>query len=459
MVKVVNCKVEVIKLALLMLSLALSGCATYSSSFNVIESNLTAQQYDIALQHIEKQSASRTEHVLYLLNKGMVLRMKRDFVGSNIAFEKAKAEMERLYAASVSENTLAFMINDATVSYAGDDYEQVLVHLYMALNYLELNQPDAARVEALQVDTKLREIAEHVPENKFTEDAFSRYLTALIYEDRGEWSDAMISYREAYEAYKKYQRDYSVAIPEMLKFDLLRLTKQQGLKNEWLKYKKEFGIELKHKDENLAEEGELVFVLNNGLVPIKREKSFDALDPINAMLVRIAVPYYESRTSDVIAARITVADKQAKSELVEDIDGIARSSLDSHMPAIIARSIARAVVKTAASKKARQVANNGSNSNNDASMAGVLGAIAVQVAAYATERADTRSWLTLPANVHLARLSLPQGSYNVKIELLGADSEVVDTHELSEIIINKAHKTFITQHWIPSQIPSKRRSP
>jgi hypothetical protein len=441
--------------AMLLGALALSGCATYSSSFSVIEGKLAAKQYDLALQDIEKQSKSKTEQALYQLNKGMVLRMKRDFAGSNQALEAAKAEMERLYAASVSENALSFMINDATVSYAGDDYEQVLVHLYMALNYLELNQPDAARVEALQVDIKLREIGESIPGNKFTEDAFSRYLTGLVYEDRGEWSDAMISYRQAYAAYKKYQQDYSLVMPQMLKYDLLRLAKRQGLSNELSKYKKEFGLEHNPDAANLAGQGELVFVLNNGLVPIKREKSINALDPGSGNLIRIALPYYESRSNNVVSARITVADKQAASELMEDIGAIAKSSLDSRMPAIIARSVARAVVKTAASKKAQQVAINGNNSNNDASMAGLLGAMAVKVAAYATERADTRSWLTLPANIHLARLSLPPGSYSVKVELLGAAAEVVDTREYPGIEIKKTRKTFLTQHWVPAQTHTK----
>lgn len=448
---------RIVRAGLLMLLgvLALSGCATYSSSFSVIESNLAAKQYDVALQGIEKQATSKTEQALYLLNKGMVLRMKRDFAGSNQALEAAKAEMERLYAASVSENALSFLINDATVSYAGDDYEQVLVHLYMALNFLELNQPDAARVEALQVDIKLREIGENIPGSKFTEDAFSRYLTGIVYEDRGEWSDAMISYRQAYEAYKKYQQDYSLPMPQMLKYDLLRLAKRQGLTSELSRYKKEFGIERNPDATNLAGQGELIFVLNNGLVPIKREKSINSLDPNSGTLVRIALPYYESRTNNIVSARITVSDKQATSELMEDIDAIAKSSLDTRMPAIIARSVARAVVKAAASKKAQQVATNGNNSNKDASMAGLLGAMAVQIAAYATERADTRSWLTLPANIHLARLSLPPGSYSVKVELLGSAAEVVDTYVYSGIEIRKAHKTFLTQHWVPAQTHTK----
>ncbi|HEY6093353.1 MAG TPA: hypothetical protein VIU93_00230 [Gallionellaceae bacterium] len=436
-------------------SLILTGCATYSSSFKVIEGNLAAQQYDQALQALEKQPPSKTDLALYALNKGMILRMKRDFAGSNQALEQAKAEMERLYAASVSENALSFIINDATVSYGGDDFEQVLVHLYMALNYLELGDKDAARVESLQVDLKLREIGEKIAGSKYTEDAFSLYLSGLIYEDEGEWSDALISYRQAYEAYKKYQQDYSLAVPTMLKYDLLRLTKRQGLPQELARYKKEFGLDLSQMPANQAGQGELIFVLSNGLVPIKREKALNSLDPASGTLVRIALPSYESRSNDVVAMRISVGEQQAMSELMENVDGIARASLDSRMPAIMARSIARAVVKAAASKKAQQVARNGNNRNNDSSMVGLLGAVAVQVAAYATERADTRSWLTLPANIQLARLSLPPGSYTVKAELLDSAGVVVNTREYPGVVIGKGHKTYLTQHWIPAQTASR----
>src|SRR5512140_2535369 len=139
-----------VRLAVVSCVLLLNGCATYSSSFATIEQDLTGRRYDEALKTIETQSKNKRARVLYLLNKGMVLRMKHDFVASNKSLEAAKQEMERVYAASVSENTLSFLVNDATVSYSGDDYEQVLVHLYMALNYLELGQRDEARVEALQ---------------------------------------------------------------------------------------------------------------------------------------------------------------------------------------------------------------------------------------------------------------------------------------------------------------------
>src|SRR5450759_4977688 len=462
------------RVALLLCTFALSGIlpgfATATESFGVVERALSARPYDAALKSTEQESGSKKDRVLYLLNKGMVLRMKRDFTGSNQALEAAKAEMERLYTASVSENTLSFVVNDATVSYAGDDYEQVLVHLYMALNYLELGQPNEARVEALQVDLKLREIGEKIPGNKFTEDALSRYLTALIYEELGEWSDAMIDYRKAYEAYKKYQVNYGVPVPDMLKHDLLRLAQREGLADEATQYSKEFGMDLPQEENSAPEQGgELVFVLNNGLAPIKREKVVGAIAPppsvaMNAtkphkqgtfappVVVNIALPYYESRPNKVLSARVSVSGKHASTQMMENIDAIARASLDSRMPAITARSIVRAVAKGAIQESVDRA---GNNRNNDPAVE-LLGSFLVRVAAVATERADTRSWLTLPENVQLARLSLSPGSYTVTVDLLGAGEQVIATLEYPGVVISKKHKTYLTQHWV-SDNPTTRR--
>ncbi|MBI5890096.1 MAG: hypothetical protein HZB47_05395 [Nitrosomonadales bacterium] len=463
-----------VRLAALACVLVLSGCATYSSSFAKIEQQLAGQQYDDALKTIEEKSKSKTERVLYLLDKGMVLRMKRDFAASNESLEAAKQEMERLYAASVSENALSFVVNDATVSYAGDDYEQVLVHLYMALNYLELGERDEARVEALQVDIKLREIGEKIPESKFTEDALARYLTGMIYEELGEWSDAMIAYRKAYEAYKKYQDNFSVAMPDMLKHDLVRLAQREGLTDELAGYRKEFGmVPEKKKAVGTGPEGELVFVLNNGLAPIKREHVVGTFAPPPSVavdtsrrprrpappmrviantrettappvLIHIALPYYESRPCHVSSARISVSGKQADTQLMEDIDAIARSSLSARMPAITARAVARAIAKGAIQESVDKAGQQGDDAG-----AKLIGSLLVRVAAVATERADTRSWLTLPANVQLARLTLPPGTYDVQMELLGSDGRVMATRVFPQVTIRKERKTYLTQHSVP----------
>ena len=448
------------RLSLALALLALTGCATYSDSFGAVKRNLSARQYDAALAQIEKQSKSTTDRALYLLNKGMVLRMKRDFAASNQALEAAKNEMERLYAASVTENTLSFLVNDATVSYSGDDYEQVLVHLYLALNYLELGQPQEARVEALQVDVKLREIGEKIPDSRFTEDALSRYLTGLIYEGAGEWSDAMIAYRKAYQAYKKYQSAYGTAMPPMLKQDLLRLSQRLGLSEELAQYQQEFGLSAPAPaSEASTTDGELIFVFNNGLAPIKRERATGIWAPPTGtvivagssrprpngppVLVNIALPFYLSHPSPVFGARVSVAGKQASTQLMENIDAIARASLEARMPAITARSVARAIAKGAVQKAVDRAGANSRDSDIAA-----IGSILVRVASVATERADTRSWLTLPANVQLARLALPAGSHTIRVELLGAGGGVIASQDFPGIVIRSQQQTYLSQHWV-----------
>jgi len=436
------------------LALLFSGCASYSDSFSVIESDMAAQRFGAALETLERQRHPKRDQLLYLLNKAMLERMNGDYAASNRTFEVAKTRMEELRGLSLREQGQSLLINDATRSYAGEEFEQVLVHLYMALNYLQLGERIDARVEALQVDERLREITQRLPENRYTEDALARYLTGMIYEELGERSDAMIAYRKAYEAYRRYGQNYSVAVPESLKRDLLRLSQQMGLTEELRQYKKEFRIEHWMSADELAEQGELIFLLHNGLAPIRREHAVTVPDLASGHFVRIAVPYYETRPTPVDGARVTAGGTSASAEVAEDIRAIALKDLETKMPAITARALARAVLKAQMAKAARENARQQNQNNAGAAVA----AMAVEIAGLVTERADTRSWLTLPSRIHLARLPLPPGTYTVKVDLLGDDGQIVSTQEYANVDIRRGAKTWLSLHWIPSTVTPPRRS-
>lgn len=436
------------------LALLFSGCASYSDSFSVIESDMAAQRFGAALETLERQRHPQRDRLLYLLNKAMLERMNGDYAASNRTFEAAKARMEELRGLSLREQGQSLLINDATRSYAGEEFEQVLVHLYMALNYLQLGERIDARVEALQVDERLREITQRLPENRYTEDALARYLTGMIYEELGERSDAMIAYRKAYEAYRRYGQNYSVAVPESLKHDLLRLSQQMGLTGEMQQYRKEFRIERWMSADELAEQGELIFLLHNGLAPIRREHAVTVPDPASGHIVRIAVPHYETRPTPVAGARVVAGGSGATAEVAEDIRAIALKDLETKMPAITARALARAVLKAQMAKAARENARQQNQNNAGAAVA----AMAVEIAGLVTERADTRSWLTLPARIHLARLPLPPGTYTVKVDLLGDDGQIVSTQEYANMVIRRGAKTYLSPHWIPSTVMPPRRA-
>jgi hypothetical protein len=276
----------------------------------------------------------------------------------------------------------------------------------------------------------------------------------MIYEELGERSDAMIAYRKAYEAYRRYGQNYSVAVPEYLKRDLLRMSQQMGLTEELRQYKKEFRIEHWMSADELAEQGELIFLLHNGLAPIRREHAVTVPDPASGHFVRIALPYYESRPTPVDGARVTAGGTSASAEVAEDIRAIALKDLETKMPAITARALARVVVKAQMAKAARENARQQNQNNAGAAVA----AMAVEIAGLVTERADTRSWLTLPSRIHLARLPLPPGTYTVKVDLLGDDGQIVSTQEYANMDIRRGAKTWLSPHWIPSTVTPPRRS-
>jgi len=444
---------------LLLLPVLVAGCATFSDSMSPIERDLAAQRYDDALAVLEKQSHSERDHVLYLLNKGMIQQIRGDYAASNDAFEAAKKLMRELYATSVSEQTLTFVINDATRSYVGEEYEQVLLNVYKAINYLELGTPDEARVEALQAELKMREFAENLKSSSYSDDAFGRYMAGMIYEQLGEWSDALISYRKAYEAYKRQKVYARVPVPPFLQQDLLRLTEREGLTDENQQYRREFGIERWTSAGDLAKSGEVVFILSNGLAPILREHSRAMVDAATRIGVRISLPYYQSRPAPIGRAVVSADGASASSAVFEDIDAIARGNLDAKMPTIIARAIARQVVKVQAARATQRAVQNSNRNRENGALLGALAGLAMTAVNIATERADTRSWTTLPREIQVARIALPPGRHNVEVKLYDASGGVIATRTYPDVDVQAGGKSYLSLHWMPSQLPQPRRTP
>lgn len=429
---------------------ALAGCATFSDTIQSTERSLAQQQPKAALAEYEKLKPNPPDRVLYLMNTGMLQRMSGDYDESTRTLEETKRLVEQLRAISVREQALSFTVNDATKSFVGEDYERVMVNNYLALNYLERGQLDAARVEALQVDILLRERQQRSSKgNPYSEDAFARYLTGIVYEDEREWSDAMIGYRKAYEAYQKQLKSFGVAMPETLKHDLIRLADRMGIADEAKRYREEFKIDQTLSQAELLERGEVIFIVNAGLAPLKREKAITAPNPATGRILRVAVPTYHSRAQPFVYASLSADSSSAKTSRVENIDAIAVKTLESEMPLITARAIARAAAKDTLAGAAGAA---GSGSNNS-SGAAILG-LAVNIAGVLTERADTRSWFTLPGEIHLARLPLPPGEYKLKIDLHGRDDRVLDSSEI-KITLRKGEKKYISRHWIPTNLEVK----
>ena len=404
----------------------MQSCASYGSHATTMRDGLLIGRPELSLAIAEEKDKDM-EEVISSLDKGMLRRINNDFTGSNQIFEVAKQEIEKLYGFSVTENLASVTINETLRGYDGDRYEQLLLHAYMAMNYIQLGQLDSARVEMLQANVKMMEWGDEPDE-----DAFLRYLEGIIYESLGEDDSALISYRKAYTVYKDKAGEQYPVMPELIKKDLLRMLAWQGLWSEYKTYKKEMNMPDFKAVKDSDEYGELVVILNNGLAPIRSEKALYIFSQEVQQNLRVSFPAYDQPKQKLYQAQISIDDKQLPLETVEDIDRLARYSLEQDMPGIMARATARAVVKYNSQKTASE----------NSSIAGLL----MTVTNLATERADTRSWTTLPLEIQLQRALLPVGEHTAQVQFLNSAGMVVDVIE-QVVVIKPRRQSFVIKHW------------
>lgn len=413
---------------LLAMVVSLSACVGNVRNTGSVQSFLKSGNIAAASKIAEEQDQSQSD-VLANMNKGILRSMRGDFKGSNAVLEKAKQRIEELYGISITEQLGAVTINDKMRSYSGDRYEQVLLHAYMALNYIELGQPESARVEMLQADVKMREWGEQ-PE----EDPFVRYLSGIIYEMLGEPDEALVAYRKAKVLYQDSAKKQPIVMPRQLKKDYLRLLYRQGLREEYRNNKHRLKMRSYKPPMQRRNVGEVVVLLHNGLAPVRGENRIQIFATEVEDMVSIALPEYKQQKQLLNKARVRVMSKTFALETVEDVDALARHALDDDMAVITTRAIARAVIKYQSQQKIKE---------EGGGFAGFL----ATVANHLTERADTRSWITLPSEIQLVRLSLPAGQHTLSIEILNQAQRVVDKIERT-VTVQPRKTTVLSQHWV-----------
>ncbi len=412
------------------LVLLLSGCAGYRQALYQVEQSLQQTSPGNALTVLEAADFNDRDRAVYLLDKALLQRYAGDYQASVQTFEQAKRVLGTLEATSVTETGAALTWSENLTSYEGRLYERLLLHVYQALNYLALEQLDAARVEALQVDLLLRRLYPGTQAAPNHSDALARYLSGLIFQAVHEPDDALIAYRHALAAYTQSGADYGVSVPRDLQERLIRLAEQLGLQNDAADFRRRFGIDPKPVT---ARSGEVVVLVSAGLAPRVYEQSSMSQDLVSGRMYRISLPALQDRPSRVRSLRVTAGSVSVGGEVVEDISRAAHRALADELPGMTARALSRMVAKDVAARKA---------SEEDA-LAGAL----INFLGVVAEQADTRSWNILPDTIRLATLRLPAGEHAVTVQLYDAWNNVLTTRQFAPVVVKPGGITFLTLYW------------
>lgn len=417
------------------------------------------------LPAINKSSKSK---LLFMMEAGYMLHAGGDFKKSNTVLLPA-GKLARIIPTSISQHAAALLTNNAALDYKGEDFEKVLVHMYLGVNFLMLGDYESAGVEFKLVNEELDK-ARYSDNGKarYKQNIMAKYLTAAAYEMIGEQHNDM---NDIEFAYKELEQIYALnSNIQIVREDLTRLAKRLGYDDDYSKWSSISGKRISAADQ---EAGEFLVIFQSGRSAVKRSRGSLLSDTsmriainrslngislpegvtIAAALVALEtaenpIPYFEARTDQVNYLRVTVNGRTFRTTMLEDISATAIQNLQddyTNLKLQVAASVAiKAAASVAAGIAAREITDRAGGKSGLANLLGVIAGAGTGAYLFSQMAPDLRCWHTLPAKLHVGRIFLPPGTYNATVEYIGG-SGVVHVNKMNVEIKKKAKTIFNTR--------------
>lgn len=442
----------------------LFSCATYNTKLAGYYNSVAQTDYYRAKSLLEQNGFLQQgrNRLLYLMEKGKIYHLLGSYDSSNLYLNLADNFIEQKRK-TTGDLVAGNLLNPMVQTYLGEDYERFLLHYYKALNYLYKGQTEEALVEARRISLSTQAQQDKFKPNadRYTEDAFALMMQGMIYETAGETNNAFISYRNATDLFlsAKGPNYYGVRMPEQLKNDLFRTADRMGFTDQIDLYQRK--LNRTYTKSESAEGGELVLFIERGMAPEKTEQNFvlmqngngngvflfnsqygsfnvpfdfaaARLSPSSSSLnefrtVRVALPAYVSRPYNNSQTEVTVNGTTYRSELAEDINTLAPQILKERIlkevTAALTRQLVKKLTEAGASAAAKELVKSNSKEKDEnkkkrnADAAALTAGLLVNIFNTATEKADTRNWRSLPAQIQYVRVPLQKGDNQVSLQL------------------------------------------
>lgn len=438
--------------------LLLTGCAslrTDKTHYAGTDAMLARADYAAALARVESAKEKAYGHhnrVVYYLDAGMLHHWNGDHEKSNEFLEMAERAIEENFTKSLSRSATSLILNDNVLAYAGEDYEDIYLNAFKALNYLALGRPDEAFVEVRRIDQKLVQLGSkyekvarkldeaeeaHEPfkpgKSRFVESALGRYLGALLYRNEGKWDDVRIDLERIEQGWKLQPDIYPFEPPdfsrtsERLQPPLARLNiiAFSGLAPD--KKARTFYI---HTEENLI-------ILAGSAENYLGKQGLEGLSaiPWPGMVAgyhfKFQLPHIQKRPSKVGRIEVELAGMWEEGlQRLESLENAATETFAIKMPLIYLKTVTRAVAKGLASEQAKQ-----QMTQDMGEGLSFITRIATDMLTDQTENADLRMARFFPAEAAMQELHLEAGTYDIKINYYGRDGSLLHTDLRTNVAI------------------------
>ena len=417
---------------------------------------LSLSQGDVGRANKALGGRNAVDDVLYQLEQGRLSYLANDWQSSQAAFAAVYRQLEleagkAKYQASKGLQQLGAVVgNDNVIAYQLPAYEQTMMHSYQAMNYLYQHDLEGALVEirrANQVQEKaLRQHRDELlaaekallsggeddevnpdwhrvnrayagmeavigeVKNGF-QNAYTFYLSALLYEAAGQENDAYIDYKRALEI----SPDNT-----FLQQDVLRLASRLGMQDDLAVFEQKYGRwqqqspTMQDQTKQGQGQGQVVVLYEQGLINEKKELALHL--PVSThdndlRFYNLALPVYEN--SPGISRPMQLKHNNVSLESMElvRLQSLAAKQLQEQLPGLILRQLSRLIAK----EKFRSTLE---RKGDD------VGNILANIYNLVSEKADTRSWVTLPANSQLLKTELPAGKQRLELVVGGRTTSI-----------------------------------
>ena len=358
-----------------------------------------AGHYHLALQKLQSSSVKEQSRnrLLYQLELAMVYDRLGRLQKSRRALSQAAQIAEELYTVSISKEAASYVVSSDAAEYRGEDYEKIFIHTMLAMSYLRSNALQEALVEARRINLRLHAInrGHGDAQNRYNEDAFARYLAAMIHEADGNVDSAFIDYRKAWQLYRGEFKIFNNAyVPRQVALALYDMSHAAQRRVEPALHKS-----LTRAQRQLSKTRAEVAVIHQ-LGRIARKEAQEFLLPIDKQVVRFSFPVVVARHVDYGRSGVILQTRGKErfiaAEQMLNLDQVAQVALEDRRARLTAKQVTRLIAKGVMTD---QVHRN----------FGALAGVAFNLYAVATETADTRSWSLLPARLAVTRFAFPAG--------------------------------------------------
>ncbi len=453
---------------------AAGGCAhmaTQRGHLAAIDTQLQTHDVQGALTGIQvaKDKAYKgKDRILYYLDAGMLNHYNGLWAESNELLTKAEDGIEEAYTRSISSAAASLMLNDNTLEYAGEDYENVYLNVFKAINFLRQGQLDSAFVEVRRINLKLSvledkyaRLAESLNKTgdkqrdfkpgrvRFHNSALARYMSMLMYRTEGDHDAARIDRDKIVEAWQSAPQVYDFPMPSFATalapsppaYAKLNVMSFYGRSPDKLArtlyiHTRKDAVLIMATQQKSSRKTEVKAL---EVIPW----SLGGLLPVNSV-IKFELPYMQKRETQVARVVLYLNGYPVKDfGLLENVSNVAFETFKIKEPLIFLKSITRTVLKNIAKAKAADELKKKTGYG-----AGILSGIALDIAVALSENADLRVGQFFPAMAAISEVEVPVGPHRATVVYYDQSGNRLFQDELGTVDIrpgelNLLHSSYL----------------